>query len=47
MAVRLAYASLSETGGINGAKGDQNGAEVKINNWYRDAWTHMFIRPDP
>ena len=47
MAVRLAYASLSETGGINGAKGDQNGAEVKINNWYRDAWTHMFIHPDP
>ena len=47
MAVRLAYASLSETGGINGAKGDQNGAEVRINNWYRDAWTHMFIHPDP
>ena len=47
MAVRLAYASLSEYGGINGQKGDQTGSEVRVNNWYSDAWIKMFIHPDP
>ena len=46
MAVRVGHASMSENSSANGTKGDQTGKEVKINNWYSDSWTYMFIHPD-
>lgn len=46
MTVRVGHASMSENSSANGTKGDQTGKEVKINNWYSDSWTYMFIHPD-
>lgn len=46
MSVRIGHASISENSSINGTKGDQTSKEVKISNWYSDAWNYMFIHPD-
>lgn len=34
MAVKIAHASIAETGGVNGKAGDQTGREVCIRNWW-------------
>ena len=35
MQVRCAWAAISETGGVNGRKGDQTGGEVRVGQWYQ------------
>lgn len=47
MAVRIGHASISETGGVNGAKGDSTGKEVCIRTWYSKPWGFMAIHPNP
>jgi hypothetical protein len=46
MSVKIGHASISETGGINGAKGDSTGKEVCIRDWYDKGWDFMAIHPD-
>lgn len=46
MAIRIGHASISETGSINGAKGDSTKKEVCIRNWYKKPWDYMAIHPD-
>lgn len=47
MSVRIAHASISEKGTINGVKGDQTKKEVCIRAWYSKLWDYMAIHPDP
>lgn len=44
--VLIGHASISETGGINGAKGDSTGREVFTSTWYNKPWDFMAIHPD-
>ena len=44
--VLIGHASISETGGINGAKGDSTGKEVCTRTWYSKPWDYMAIHPD-
>lgn len=44
MPIRIGHASLSETGSINGAKGDQTGREVRLDYWYNGGWKFC-LRP--
>ena len=46
MSVRIAHASISEKGTINGVKGDQTKKEVCIRSWYSKPWDYMAIHPD-
>ena len=46
MAIRIGHASISETGSINGAKGDSTKKEVCTRNWYSKPWDYMAIHPD-
>lgn len=46
MAVLIGHASISETGGVNGAKGDSTGREVCTRAWYSKPWDYMAIYPD-
>lgn len=46
MTVRVGHASISETGGINGIKGDSTGKEVCIRTWYSKPWGFMAIHPN-
>lgn len=45
MSVRIGHASISETGGVNGAKGDQSKKEVCVRSWYSQQWDFMAIHP--
>lgn len=42
--VRIGHASIAETGGINGKKGDQTKREVCIRDYYNKNWTCV-LRP--
>lgn len=44
--VLIGHASISETGGINGAKGDSTGKEVCTREWYGKPWDFIAIHPD-
>lgn len=44
--VLIGHASISETGGINGTKGDSTGKEVCIRTWYSKPWDFVAIHPD-
>lgn len=44
--ILIGHASLSETGGINGAKGDSTGKEVCTRTWYSKPWDYMAIHPN-
>lgn len=44
MSVKFASASIAENGGINGAKGDQNGREVGITNAYTHSLGWLVFR---
>lgn len=46
MSVRIGHASISESGSINGSKGDSTGREVCIRDWYNKPWDFMAIHPD-
>jgi hypothetical protein len=46
MSVKIGHASISETGGINGAKGDSTGKEVCTRDWYDKDWDYMALHPD-
>lgn len=46
MSVLIGHASISETGGVNGAKGDSTGKEVYTRTWYSKPWDFMAIHPD-
>lgn len=46
MAIMIGHASISETGGINGTKGDSTGKEVCIRTWYSKPWDFVAIHPD-
>lgn len=46
MAVKIGHASISESGTINGTKGDSTGEEVCIRDWYSKPWDFMAIHPD-
>ena len=45
MGTRIGHASISETGSINGAKGDSTGKEVCVREWYSKPWDFMAIHP--
>lgn len=44
--VLIGHASISETGRINGAKGDSTSKEVCTRTWYSKPWDFMAIHPD-
>lgn len=44
MAVRIAHASGSEYGTVDGKDGDQTGKEVRIDTWYKGGWQYV-LRP--
>lgn len=44
MAVKIAHASSSEHGTVDGKNGDQTGREVRIDKWYKGGW-HYVLRP--
>lgn len=44
--VLIGHASISETGSINGTKGDSTGKEVCVRSWYSKPWDFMAIHPD-
>lgn len=44
--ILIGHASISETGGINGEKGDSTGKEVCTRTWYSKPWDFMAIHPD-
>lgn len=46
MGIRIGHASISETGSINGAKGDSTGKEVCVREWYSKQWDFMAIYPE-
>lgn len=46
MGTRIGHASISETGSINGAKGDSTGKEVCVREWYSKLWDFMAIHPE-
>ncbi len=46
MSILIGHASISETGGINGVKGDSTKKEVCIREWYSKPWDYMAIHPD-
>lgn len=46
MGVRIGHASISETGKVNGVKGDSTGKEVCVRSWYDKPWDFMAIHPD-
>lgn len=46
MSVYIGHASISETGSINGAKGDSTKKEVCVRTWYNKPWDFMAIHPD-
>ena len=46
MGIRIGHASISETGSINGAKGDSTGKEVCMREWYSKSWDFMAIHPE-
>lgn len=45
MGTRIGHASISETGSINGEKGDSTGKEVCVREWYSKPWDFMAIHP--
>lgn len=47
MGVKIAHASLSENGTINGKPGDQNTREVCIRDWYNKPWNVVIRFKDP
>lgn len=46
MSILIGHASISETGGINGTKGDSTGKEVCTREWYSKPWDFIAIHPD-
>ncbi len=44
--IRIGHATASETGTINGAKGDSTGKEVCEQEWYLNPWDFMAVHPD-
>ena len=46
MGTRIGHASISETGSINGAKGDSTGKEVCVREWYSKPWDFMAVHPE-
>lgn len=46
MGIRIGHASISENGGVNGAKGDSTGKEVCVRGWYSKPWDFMAIYPE-
>ncbi len=42
--VKIGHASISETGGVRGAAGDQTGKEVCIRNWYKHSKGWVTLR---
>lgn len=46
MSILIGHAASSETGTINGAKGDSTGKEVCTRSWYNKPWDFMAIHPD-
>lgn len=46
MSILIGHASISESGTINGAKGDSTGKEVCTREWYSKPWDFMAIHPD-
>ena len=46
MSIRIGHASISENGGVNGAKGDSTGKEVCVRGWYSKPWDYMAIHPE-
>lgn len=46
MGIKIGHASISETGSINGAKGDSTGKEVCVREWYSKPWDFMAIHPE-
>lgn len=44
--ILVGHASISETGGVNGAKGDSTGKEVCTRTWYSKPWDYLAIHPD-
>ena len=47
MAIKIAHASISEKGTVNGNKGDQTGKEVCIRPWYNFGYTYVLRCKDP
>lgn len=45
--IKIAHASLSENGTVNGKKGDQTGKEVCVRTWYSKPWTCVIRFHDP
>lgn len=41
MSVRIAHASISEKGTVNGTRGDQTQKEVCIRSWYSKPWDYV------
>lgn len=41
MTIRIAHASISEHGTVNGSKGDQTGREVCIRNWWNFGYSYV------
>ena len=39
--IKIAHASISENGSVNGSAGDQTGKEVCIRDWYNKPWGHV------
>lgn len=46
MSILIGHASISETGSVNGAKGDGTGREVCTRSWYDGGWRYMALHPD-
>lgn len=46
MSVLIGHASISESGTINGSKGDSTGKEVCTRTWYSKPWDFMAIHTD-
>ncbi|MDE7342052.1 MAG: hypothetical protein K2N80_16105 [Lachnospiraceae bacterium] len=46
MAVKIGHSSVSESGTINGAKGDSTGKEVCVRDWYSKPWDYIAIYSD-
>lgn len=45
--VKIAHASISENGSVNGVAGDQNSREVCVRDWYNKPWTCVIRFKDP
>lgn len=46
MSILIGHASISESGTINGSKGDSTGKEVCTRTWYSKPWDFMAVHPD-